>query len=59
MEYSDILSLITSVGFPIVAYLLMFKQYNEVLTGVQKSIQDNTLTIQKLIDKMDKEEKNG
>lgn len=55
MEYSDILQLITGVGFPIVAYLLMFKQYNEVLTGVQKSIQDNTLTIQKLIDKMDKE----
>lgn len=55
MEYNEIIGLITSVGFPIVAYLLMFKQYNEVLQGVQKSINDNTLTIQKLIDKMDKD----
>lgn len=53
MDYSDIIQLATNVGFPIIAYILLFKQYNEVLTGVQKSIQDNTLMIQKLIDKFD------
>lgn len=56
MDTQAITSLITSIGFPIVAYLLMFDQYNKVLQGVQKSINDNTLTIQKLIDKMDKDE---
>ncbi len=57
MDTSELTTLITSVGFPIVAYFWMFKSYNEVLQGVQKSINDNTLIIQKLIDEMQKAKK--
>lgn len=55
MDANELTALITSVGFPIVAYFWMFKSYNEVLQGVQKSINDNTLIIQKLIDEMKKD----
>lgn len=44
----EIMQYISSIGFPIVMCLLMFKQMNE-LRGV---IENNTLVLQKLVHKM-------
>lgn len=64
MDATAITSLITSVGFPIVAYLLIFnymqeqnKAHKEETDSLKDAINNNTLTMQKLIDKLDKEEK--
>ena len=69
----DIASLISSVGFPIVAclglaffckYLLdqntketeaMRKDHKEETTKMTEALNNNTLALQKLIDKLDKE----
>ena len=47
-----VMTAISTVGFPIVMCLLMFKQINE-LRGV---IENNTLVLQKLVHKMGVEE---
>lgn len=56
----DITQMITSVGFPIVAYLLMFwyvKQQNDAHATESKEMKDAinnlTLMIQKLTDKLE------
>ena len=71
MDYSGLASLITSVGFPIVACLgLGFyvkyqtdkydaslkdlqAQHKEEITKVTEALNNNTLALQKLIDKID------
>lgn len=57
MDYSEILQLIGSVGFPAVFCFLLFKQNVETMEDVKESLNQNTLTIQKLIDKMETWEK--
>lgn len=64
MDATAITSLITSVGFPIVAYLLIFKymqeqnqSHKEETDSLKDAINNNTLTMQKLIDRLDKENK--
>ena len=56
-----IISAIASVGFPIVMCILMFyyvqqesKNHKEEVDALKETITNNTLTLQKLIDKMDK-----
>ena len=53
MELSELYQLIGSVGFPIVAYLLMFNQNNKVLEDLKKTIEDNNELIKILMERND------
>ena len=57
MDISAIISAVATVGFPIVCVIIMFKVYREDLGKLQESINNNTLVIQKLLDKLDGLEK--
>lgn len=55
----DVTSLIGSIGFPIVMCLLMYKQmgdtaesHKEEMESVTKALNNNTLVLQKLVDKI-------
>ena len=70
---SDVMTMITTVGFPIVACLFMGwyvkyqtdnyrsevkdmqKEHKEEITKVTEALQNNTLALQRLCDKLDKE----
>lgn len=74
---SDIATLITTVGFPIVACLFMGwyvkyqtdnyreevkdmqKEHKEEITKVTEALQNNTLALQRLCDKLDKDGDNN
>lgn len=74
---SDIATLITTVGFPIVACLFMGwyvkyqtdnyreevkdmqKEHKEEITKVTEALQNNTLALQRLCDKLDKDGENN
>lgn len=69
----DVIQLISSLGFPIVAciYIAVYtskqnenyrgdikelqKEHKEEIKGLKESLDNNTLVLQKLIDRMDKE----
>ena len=60
IDWSLIVSLIGSLGFPIVACIALFKYMKETTTAhkeeideLRKTIESNTLVIQKLVDKME------
>lgn len=53
MDVQAIISAISTVGFPIVCVIIMFKVYREDLGKLQDSINNNTLVIQKLLDKLE------
>lgn len=53
MDIQAIISAISTVGFPIVCVIIMFKVYREDLGKLQESINNNTLVIQKLLDKLE------
>lgn len=60
MGFEQIMQLITTVAFPIVACLGMgwyivqqTKQHKEETEQFTKALQDNTLVLQKLVDKLD------
>ncbi len=57
MDINVIAQLIGSVGFPICmsVYLIYFMQTE--LKEMRKTIENNTLTMQKLMDKIDEEKK--
>lgn len=59
MDAQAITTAIGTLGFPIVMCLLMYKQNNDIskrhadeMETVKKALNDNTLVIQKLIDKL-------
>lgn len=74
---SDVATLITTVGFPIVACLFMGwyvkyqtdnyreevkdmqKEHKEEITKVTEALQNNTLALQRLCDKLDKDGDNN
>lgn len=59
MDINTIASLIGSVGFPICMsiYLIYFMQTE--LKEMRKSIENNTLTMQKVVDSLDKLDKDS
>lgn len=59
---NTVFSLIGSLGFPIIMCLLLYKQqietvksHHDEMDEMRKSIDNNTLIVQKLLDKMDEE----
>ena len=53
MDFGELYQIIGSVGFPIVAYLLMFNQNNKVLEDLKKTIEDNNELIKILMERND------
>ena len=60
MDWNLIISLVGSLGFPIVACIALFTYMKETATAhkeeideLRKTIESNTLVIQKLVDKME------
>lgn len=51
---NEIVTVISSVGFPIVACIGCGYYINSTIKEMMKVVQDNTITIQRLIDKLDK-----
>lgn len=52
MNINDIITLISSVGFPIVAAGALFWYMNKTQKENTEAIHNNTLVMQKLIDKL-------
>lgn len=66
MEFNDIITAICTVGFPIVAYGALFwyvlKKDSEHRSEVEKmteAINNNTIALTKLIERLDNENKNS
>lgn len=63
MSIDTIMTAISTVGFPIVlsvgllyVVLMIFKAYREDVDKLKEALNNNTLVLQKLIDKLDKED---
>lgn len=63
MDINEIVSIVSSLGFPIVMCLLFFKyirelqaQHREESNKMAEAINNNTLTMQKLVDTLEREE---
>lgn len=61
MEVDTVLSIITQIGFPIAVCLIAFwyinkmqTEHKEEMIKMSDAINNNTLVMQKLIDKLDK-----
>ena len=59
MGVNDIVTIISTVGFPIAACIALFCQTNEMqknhkeeMDGVKEALNNNTLVVQKLVDKL-------
>lgn len=60
MDFATIISAISAVGFPIVFCLILYKtmldqskEHKEEAKNLTEAIHNNTLVIQKLVDKLD------
>lgn len=63
MSIDDLLTAVSTVGFPIVlafgllyVVLMIFKAYREDVDKLKEALNNNTLVLQKLIDKLDKDD---
>lgn len=59
MGANDIVTIISTVGFPIAACVALFyqnatqqKQHKEEMDGIKEALNNNTLALQKLVDKI-------
>lgn len=52
----EIIKIINSVGFPIAVCLIMIYQNFTLTTGFKNSIDNNTATIEKLLETLDEKE---
>ena len=59
MDVNSIVTIITTVGFPIAACIALFwqidemrKSHKEEMDGVKEALNNNTLVVQKLVDKL-------
>lgn len=55
MDYESMVTFISSVGFPIIACFMMYKQNVEVLEKIRDVVEKNTLTIKELIARIENE----
>ena len=51
----DLVKLISNVGFPIVAFCLMYKQNNDIIDKCRCTIEKNTKVIEKFVTKLESE----
>ncbi len=53
MDTNTIVTLIGSVGFPIIMCLLMYKMQTQTMEELKTSIDNNSLVLQQLVDNME------
>ena len=53
MEVENVVSLVSSVGFPIVCCIFMWRYINDTLKEFTQTMNENTRMIAKLCDKLD------
>lgn len=53
MEIENVVSLISSVGFPIICCIFMWRYINDTLKEFTQTMNENTRMIAKLCDKLD------
>lgn len=66
MDFATIVSAVSAVGFPIVFCLILYKtmidqnkEHKAEADKLTEAIHNNTLVIQKLVDSLDKENRDG
>lgn len=57
MNYEQIVTLIGSLGFPIVVCFILFWFINKTIEEVKDTVDNNTRMVEKLLDKINKEGK--
>ena len=53
MDVSAITELVSNVAFPIAAFVMMFYSSTETIEDMRKTIEENTLIMTKLAEKLD------
>lgn len=53
MDFNAVIQAISTVGFPIVCVIYLIYFQNKILKELQDTINTNSLTVQKLVDKLD------
>lgn len=53
MDVSAITELVSSVAFPIAAFVMMFYYSTKTVEDMRKTIEENTLIMTKVIEKLD------
>ena len=56
MSVNEIAALISSIGFPIVCCIFMWKYISTTIKEFMKTVEENTRVTQKLCDKLDSKE---
>lgn len=53
MDANAVTELVSNVAFPIAAFVMMFYSSTKTIEDMRKTIEENTLIMSKLIDKLD------
>ena len=53
MDVSSITELVSNVAFPIAAFVMMFYSSTKTIEDMRKTIEENTLIMAKLVEKLD------
>lgn len=53
MDVSAITELVSNVAFPIAAFVMMFYSSTKTIEDMRKTIEENTLIMSKLVEKLD------
>lgn len=59
MDVSAITELVSDVAFPIAAFVMMFYYSTKTVEDMRKTIEENTLIMNKLIEKLDSMSQEG
>lgn len=52
MDFSEVMQMVSTVGFPIVAAGVLMWFLSTKMTTLEKAVQNNTLVMQRLLDKL-------
>lgn len=52
MDFSEVMQMISTVGFPIVAAGVLMWFLSTKMTTIEQAVQNNTLVMQRLLDKL-------
>lgn len=53
MDVSAIIELVSNVAFPIAAFVMMFYSSTKTIEDMRKTVEENTLIMAKLVEKLD------
>lgn len=53
MDANAVMELVSNVAFPIAAFVMMFYSSTKTIEDMRKTIEENTLIMSKLVEKLD------